>query len=494
MDLTKDARYCAGCGQAIQEESVLEDTASAVSDVSSGKVHTSPFPSLPDTGSALALSALKLNGSAVHALLAQANLHRMRREWDQSIDCCVSVLRAQPANQTAHVLLGDIYRDQRRFTDAVQWYGMAVELRPNPTDQAKLEFVTQERDRLIRQEEQKARQGYGNSASAPIDRGTDLNTGTTNLMGVSPRRWLRGITVTSLAFAVLVLAGLVWTSVKNPRLSSISSNNSTAGYPTGSGNSGLPPHRLDRTIPPYLAAQAANKDNGVVVGGGGLPADHNMRATTLASGSNAAQPGGKTRDYSQTSSGRSATRLNSSSGMTGANIPVAPVQNVRPLPNSFSSSGSSTVQPSASISSPQPSNRLTDGVQLSQNVSDGSVGASLMLTAAPSLILEGGARGQDSVLRNVYRAARTAFAGSNILMRVKVFVQTQVQGTGLSVVMEAEVDRSTAMKSNPDTEETALLQSHLSYYRFSVASQDANPATSSSANPGNSAGNGSPSQ
>lgn len=532
-----DARFCARCGQQIREEQIQEelirkeqiqreqiqaqqthDASSAsnnqapddlVSELSletkdtpgakliSGKVQTSPFPPLPETGAALILPELKLNGSAVHALLAQANLYRMRRDWSVAIDCCVSVLRSQPANQTAHVLLGDIYRDQRRFDDAVQWYGMAVELRPNPTDQAKLEFAMQERERLLRQAAQKARQGYGNSASAPIDRGTDLNTGTTNLMGVSPRRWLRGITVTSLAFVVLVLLGLVWTSVKNPRLNSASAgNNPTAGYSGSNSNSGLPPHRLDRTVPSYLAAQAANKNNTVVVGGGGLSADHNMHTTTITPDSNAAPIGGRVTDPSQASGRQGASALNPNSGIGGATLPSAPVVNVRPLPgfpsSSASSTGSSNPQSASSIASTsQPSNRLTDGVSLTQNVSDGSIGAMLMLTAAPSLVLEGGPRGQDSVLRNIYRAARTAFTGSNILVRVKVMVETQVQGTGLAVVLEAELDRGTAMKANTDTDSTAQLQSHLLSYRFSGASQDTNPTASPSSNP---AGSESPSQ
>lgn len=145
-DIVADARFCPQCGQPTQGENAPRspamfgaaeseadreqtdngaeaNTSDNVESVVSGKVMTSPFPPLPETPASLALPGKKLSGSAVHALLAQANLNRMRRQYDEAIDCCVSVLRAQPANQSAHVLLGDVYRDQRRWDDAFN--GMA---------------------------------------------------------------------------------------------------------------------------------------------------------------------------------------------------------------------------------------------------------------------------------------------------------------------------------------------------------------------------------
>ena len=122
----------------------------------------------------------------------------------------MSVLRSQPANQSAHVLLGDVYRDQNRLDDAIQWYGMAVDLRPNPTDQAKLEQVKQQRERQRASDALRVSARIWHRRVGAIDRGTDLNTGTVNLMGVSPRRWLRGITTISVAFVMLALVALVW--------------------------------------------------------------------------------------------------------------------------------------------------------------------------------------------------------------------------------------------------------------------------------------------
>ena len=490
-NLVADARFCPQCGQPTQGEkapraaaaSSSADTAAeqanlaaetnaleGVESLVSGKVMTSPFPPLPETAASLALPGKKLSGSAVHALLAQANLNRMRRQYDEAVDCCVSVLRAQPANQSAHVLLGDVYRDQRRWDDAIQWYGMAVELRPNPTDQAKLEQVQQERERAARSDAQRVRRGYG-SAAAAIDRGTDLNTGTVNLMGVSPRRWLRGITVTSLAFAALVLIALVWNNFDKLTArwqgkSGTVVRGANGAFPSNGGLS-LPPHRMDRTQPGYLAAQAANGDKTIVVGGGGMPPDRNTRTATVAPQtpttpvpSNAPNngtllPGGA---FSATPSGMT----------SNPNVPPAPVQSVRPL---FVPSSPASV----AVSTPQPSNRLTDGMQVIQTVGDGGVGATVLMTGAPSL-LDGSARGQEIAIRNAYRAARTAFAGNNMLTRVKALVQTQVQGAGQAVVMEAELERGTALNSNPDTDSAGTLQGHLLSYRWTGVPTVSQPA------------------
>jgi hypothetical protein len=503
-DIVADARFCPQCGQPTQGGSARRDAAvseaagpeaareqaksaaeanasEGAESIVSGKVMTSPFPPLPDTPASLALPGKKLSGSAVHALLAQANLNRMRRQYDEAIDCCVSVLRAQPANQSAHVLLGDVYRDQRRWDDAIQWYGMAVDLRPNPTDQAKLEQVTQERERTARLEALRVRRGYGNASAAPIDRGTDLNTGTVNLMGVSPRRWLRGITVTSLAFAALVLIGLVWNNYdalmarwRQGRPGS-SVRGANGAFPASNGF-GLPPHRNDRTQPSYLAAQAANGDKTIVVGGSGMPPDRNTRPTTVAPQTPTVPvPNSGTLPPNGTFSTNA-----SASGMTpNLNVPPAPVESLRPL------SVSPPPDFSAVAPTPQPSNRLTDGMQVTQTVGDGGVGATVLMTGAPSL-MDGDARGQDIAIRNAYRAARTAFAGNNMLTRVKVLVQTQVQGAGQAVVMEAELERGTALNANPDTDSAGTLQGRLLSYRWTgipTASQSAPPAANEGGTP-----------
>jgi len=64
-------------------------------------------------------------------LLQQANLHRMRQEWDEAITSCMQVLYAEPNSWRAHALLGDIYADQKRVDEAIRWYCMTLDIRPD---------------------------------------------------------------------------------------------------------------------------------------------------------------------------------------------------------------------------------------------------------------------------------------------------------------------------------------------------------------------------
>ncbi|HEX3000495.1 MAG TPA: tetratricopeptide repeat protein [Armatimonadota bacterium] len=76
--------------------------------------------------------------SAVYPLLAAANLFRMRGSWDAAEQKCIEVLRLYPNNATAHSLLGDIYANQGRWEEALQWYQLAGDLDPdNKGDQVK---------------------------------------------------------------------------------------------------------------------------------------------------------------------------------------------------------------------------------------------------------------------------------------------------------------------------------------------------------------------
>ncbi len=499
MQLNADANFCARCGRQI-ERSAFKSEANAVevaavpsqapvdtamqdalaaalraNTLSGGlgvKSQHAPYAVLPTSPSTAAVSGEKLSGQSVHALLAQANLHRMRHRWDDAIECCVDVLRIQPANQTAHVLLGDIYRDQNRLDDAIQWYGMAVDLRPNPTDQAKLEQVIQARDRMERSNVLRIQRGYGNSSVSAIDRGTDLNTGTTNLMGLSPRRWLRGITATSLGFVVLVLIGLAWNAKRGHTVTSSKAPNTPA--PFGRGSFDMPAHRLDKTPPAYQVAQAANGNRIVVTGGAGLAPDRNPRTTTAPlSPQNTPVPGPSRPGSTLPTFGSAAPA--SAGPAPLLNIPPAPVQNVQPLPNSAQPQSGA----SALATTPPPSNRLTDGLQHAQTVNDGGVGATVLLSGAPSLVLDNSPRGQEIMLRNVYRAARTAFANNTMLMRVKVFIETQTPTSGQAVILEAEVDRSTANNANPDTDSATSLQSRLAYFHYTgnVSAPVASPVT-----------------
>ena len=95
---------------------------------------------------------------SVGPLLARANLLRMRGQWDEAIAVCTEALRLAPRSPTAHSVLGDIYEAQGKFDDALQWYGMAVDLAPSRTaDREKLErIVAVQRTRLREQDSSRA--------------------------------------------------------------------------------------------------------------------------------------------------------------------------------------------------------------------------------------------------------------------------------------------------------------------------------------------------
>lgn len=75
----------------------------------------------------------------VYALLAQANLLRIRGAWQEAVDKCMAAMRIVPGNSAAQSLLGDIYENQGKFDDAIQWYRMALDSNPGSiADKAKL--------------------------------------------------------------------------------------------------------------------------------------------------------------------------------------------------------------------------------------------------------------------------------------------------------------------------------------------------------------------
>jgi ribosomal protein S27AE len=67
----------------------------------------------------------------IRTILAEANLLRLRRQYDLATAKCVEVLRRYPNNPAAHSLLGDIYRDQSAYADALEWYRLAAQLDPS---------------------------------------------------------------------------------------------------------------------------------------------------------------------------------------------------------------------------------------------------------------------------------------------------------------------------------------------------------------------------
>ena len=74
-----------------------------------------------------------------YALLAQANLLRVRGHWNDAAEKCMAALRLAPDSASANSLLGDIYENQGRYDDAALWYRMALDANPDsPADHLKL--------------------------------------------------------------------------------------------------------------------------------------------------------------------------------------------------------------------------------------------------------------------------------------------------------------------------------------------------------------------
>lgn len=128
-------------------------------------------------------------------MLAQANLHRMHAEWEEAENKCIEILRKDPNNYDAHSLLGDIYRDQGRFEDASQWYQLALDL--NPDSKKEPEKLAQ-----LKELRSKSQSSRDEESSIDLDR-------TQRLIGIAPSVWLKGLTVISVVFMVIVIVFLI---------------------------------------------------------------------------------------------------------------------------------------------------------------------------------------------------------------------------------------------------------------------------------------------
>ncbi len=85
-----------------------------------------------------------------YALLAQANLLRMRGQWQAATEKCMQVMTLAPNNASAQSLLGDIYDNQGFLDDAIQWYRMALDVQPDsPADRLKLSRLLEAKARYL---------------------------------------------------------------------------------------------------------------------------------------------------------------------------------------------------------------------------------------------------------------------------------------------------------------------------------------------------------
>jgi hypothetical protein len=128
----------------------------------------------------------------IAATLAEANLARMRANWEEAEARCIDVMRKDPNNLEAHSLLGDLFRDQDRLDDAAQWYRLALDINGNSNvDRAKLKSVEREINR---------RAGH----TGPLRDQPSLTgeIGTQRLLGASPVTWVRVLTIVSVLFVI----------------------------------------------------------------------------------------------------------------------------------------------------------------------------------------------------------------------------------------------------------------------------------------------------
>jgi hypothetical protein len=432
-NILDDCLYCPKCGQPTPlsaERSVggLRPSAQVLPIAPPHAIAPSAGTSAPRNAPA------PVDSRALNTRLTQANLSKVRGNWSEAIDHCVAVLQADPANAAAHALLGDIYAARGRRDDAVQWYRMALELNPNPVDEAKLRRMEGE---IVRQETQKGRGGRP-FASLPPALPPDGNSpvGTVALMGVSPRLWLRGITIASLTFLVVSGAILMGTRNRHAQEGAIprplgDPNQSTSIAPLPGSEGTLPPARLGgpSVVP---GGQAPNATSEPHVGGAGLSPDSALGTRTVP----AAFP-----DSRQTSAG-AATRGVS---RPPANVPTAAVRDIRPLAPNTDSPVFAT---------------LSGGMKLAKISSlTSSDEAVLVLSNPPTSADQDNFR--QNAIRNVYRAARNAFVTNSAAKEATVYIQTDLTEKGGAVLLSAHLDRDSALKSDPEAEQTESLLNRL---------------------------------
>ena len=130
-----------------------------------------------------------------HTALAAANLLKLRGEWQAAIDKCMQVLALDEDDAAAHSLLGDIYRDQGHFSEAMHWYKLALDLNPDsPADKTKLEQTI---------------------AGSLIDRAPKRDRKAEAIMTAK-----RVVLEAALAIGLLLLITTIWPVIFRPKLSS----------------------------------------------------------------------------------------------------------------------------------------------------------------------------------------------------------------------------------------------------------------------------------
>ena len=402
--VSDDSRYCPQCGEPtlLTDDSRTQILPATLAQPVNNSVVSQSLVAAP------APPAVEIDPEKIHTQLTMANLCRIRREWSEAVEHCVAVLQMQPGNATAHSLLGDIYRDQGKLDDAIQWVRMAVDIKPNPSDLAKLQKMEAERTRLI---------GAGNALMLGDStlRTGDVDAGVTReLMGVSPRRWLNGMTLASAGFLGAVVIVLLLMRGGRPAAATRTVSNPNAAYGSPAPGSGI--------LPPAAPLPRGGSYGGnapvQITSGAGLPPDLGSHGSTPRTPRTPAAP---------------------ANGNSNPNVPPAPVLGVRPTP--------AAPTPAGQARSGGDATALPGDMNIAR-VQPGTNSAQVVIDAPVGSVAEIRADVHDMMIRNVYRAAKRVFAAYGKVGSVAVTVQSRSND---ALLLNASVDRAVLNRVDPDS-------------------------------------------
>jgi|GEM_PF-7004616 len=154
----------------------------------------------------------------VHALLAEANLFRLRKNWTGAVARCTEALKLAPNSASAHSLLGDICRDEGRFQDAIEWYKLALGLDgTRKKDRDKLDALI---DKVYGASQPPVR-----SKEGKMSRATDSKAATPATAKFSKLQYSNIFVLVGIFFLVaLLFGGLLYLLVYRPRTANVHFN------------------------------------------------------------------------------------------------------------------------------------------------------------------------------------------------------------------------------------------------------------------------------
>ncbi len=115
----------------------------------------------PTPGASRAGSPEGEAGNENYLALVRADVFRLRRQWNLAEVECSEVLRRDPDSADAYSVMGDIYRDQGKLRDAIEWYRMALDRNPSSVaDRRKVEALI---DRVFSGKKQEKGEGLVSS-------------------------------------------------------------------------------------------------------------------------------------------------------------------------------------------------------------------------------------------------------------------------------------------------------------------------------------------